>query len=342
MAGRSSIPSRFNERREFSACASLLNGDPATEFVLPNDLNIFASSTLAMTTADDYVMSVNGINRAPPDIDADTIFLVGRFKRGTTIQAFSGVTLYMDQGRGHYFPIGHNPPLWVPRGGLLHADFVSGNYYCNSAVCAVTDLFRALDNGFWDPSFAFDPAQVIPGTGWLPVGNAGSVLFSIPALAGWWDGTTNAVSFVAEFDLPTFAADDFATFLVSFVNDTAGAPGLGFYLNKSLDAEGSPADDISLQYDDGAGHSGNVAGTVDPAIPFKLGYTVNGTAVYCSMNGAQSISATVDAAVAAAYPSMDGPSIQMNVDNGSPILVCRNFTAYQPMSDSALDALTGS
>lgn len=163
MAGRTSVLSRFNERREFSACASLLNGDPATAFVLPNDLNLFASNTVPMTTAVDTVVIVNGVNRAPPDVGANEVFLVGRFKKDTTLQAPAGVTLYMDQGRGHYFPIGYNAPPAAPGPAvpLVSSDFKNDVYSIAGVSKTLADLWE--ENADWNTPFV--AGDVVAATG---------------------------------------------------------------------------------------------------------------------------------------------------------------------------------
>lgn len=99
---------REKQRRAVRAFTSLLDGNPAVEFALPAAIDLYASSSAPLTTDDDYVVSINGVNRAPPDIAANTIFHVGHFPQGTLVQAFANVTLYIDAGLGRYVAIGSN------------------------------------------------------------------------------------------------------------------------------------------------------------------------------------------------------------------------------------------
>ena len=156
MARRISVPDRNKARRDAAAYQRYLGGDPTVEFALPADIDIFVSSATPLTTADDYWASVNGVNRPPPDVAADTIFWGGRFKKDTRIQAFSGITLYIDAGMGRYVPIGAVPsPVAV-------LDFKGGVYSINGVSKTLAEV--CVQDLNWG---SYSATDVVAGVGYI-------------------------------------------------------------------------------------------------------------------------------------------------------------------------------
>ena len=102
---------RNKARKAVKACDPLLGGDPSVQFTLPASIKIFGRSDHVLDKAEDYVVVINGVNRAAPDLSAQQVtdqvlFPIGYFPKGTTVQGFAGITLYIDAGLGRYVPIG--------------------------------------------------------------------------------------------------------------------------------------------------------------------------------------------------------------------------------------------
>lgn len=83
---------------------------------------------------------------------------------------------------------------------LARYDFAAGEYFADGAARGLADMVQSVDNGWWDPSYAPDPADV-SAAGWAAQpGNSAYLLPSELAKAGWWDGETREFVATLEYD----------------------------------------------------------------------------------------------------------------------------------------------
>lgn len=78
--------------------------------------------------------------------------------------------------------------------------FAAGEYFADGDARVLADMFQVVDNGYWDPSYQPDPADIGAG-GWAAQGDQSAYLVpSELAKTGWWDGGAREFVAVIEYD----------------------------------------------------------------------------------------------------------------------------------------------
>ena len=227
---------------------------------------------------------------------------------------------------------------------LTVIDFKNGIYTIGGVSKTLGDMFRTLNNGYWDPSYAIDPADIEAGVGWHATtsGTTTYALLSLAAMVGWWQpGTVQAFSAVIDGNGTPGAGNSLCSFLPTVA--TSGYPTSGFGLTR-----GTPGSSTNSVYNsDGTKYY--ATNNVDPGSTgdFKAGFTVNAATDYLAavMNGGTVSSGTATTlnntggAFTPDYSTMDAPYIYNAITTGGAGLI-RSINIYAPLSDSVLQGLT--
>ena len=227
---------------------------------------------------------------------------------------------------------------------LTVIDFKNGIYTIGGVSKTLGDMFRTLNNGYWDPSYAIDPADIEAGVGWHATtsGTTTYALLSLAAMVGWWQpGTIQQFSAVIDGNGTPGAGGSY--FYFNPAEATTTDPQCGFLLGRG-------ASPFSYNYvTNGDASKQYSTGNVDPAATgdFKIGMTVNAATDYLAavVNGGTVSSGTATTlnntggAFTPDYSTMDAPYIYNAITAGGSGLI-RSINIYAPLSDSVLQGLT--
>ncbi|GAA0760798.1 hypothetical protein FHS52_001132 [Erythromicrobium ramosum] len=206
-------------------------------------------------------------------------------------------------------------------------DFANGYYFADGQERTLSEMWQVVDNGFWTTDYVFNPADVVPGDGWVvdATGDLNNyLLFSEIAKAGWWDGGTYEFAFVMDCE---FIVSNTSVLLV-FATPLGSTNNIQFG-PEALLAGTPPASSIYLS---GSGVYLTPTVNLSEELPFgngpvKVGFSFTATEIKVSVNGA--LVETIPLSINAPLSQLSLPFI-----NGSATgTIIKSIKVYPPSAD---------
>lgn len=243
---------------------------------------------------------------------------------------------------------GNTTPAWLPTGALTFIDFENGHYYANGAERAFGDMFREVDNGWWDPSYQIDPADIVANEGWYGPDfdaspNTCYGILSLDALAGWWEpGVGGAWSAVVDLSASHGAVDlDRAAFLLYLAPPDTETPATVLWFFKGIETVVKHRAEVSVGNADDTDHY-IAANPNSASTRLKLAGTLNTTTGHIAASEAGGGPATGTASGGSFTPDYAAMSMPylLAYTGGDATMIVHSLTIYPEQSDAALAVLS--